>query len=181
MRSFLIQVWFQCLLKRPTHSQKKPALLRCGLCFTIRGFAALQRIKHQVQVTQPFNNCAKLMAWFRENVQFPSALNISYGNFYKYFRYNKVPRGWNSREKYKMRGSDGPKYDFSATLEQIIWRMKNIGLREVEKYFARLLLLNKSLATSFSALRWRYDSQYPTWGETCSAMCLLTDDGEWIR
>ena len=65
-----------------------------------------------------------------------------------------------------MRGSGDATYDFSVALEQVAGRTENVSPIEGEKYFLRLLLLNKPDVTSFSDLRWHDGIQYPTFRET---------------
>lgn len=56
-----------------------------------------------------------------------------------YFRWNKASRKWDPRAKYKMRGSDNEKYDFSEALEQFLRRIPSEG----DRYVLKLLLFKK--------------------------------------
>ena len=91
--------------------------------------------EHQKAKETGKDKLIKLMAWFHANEQFPSTRHISYADFPKYFRWDKVRRNWVPRAKYKMRGSGSAKYDFSVALDQVVGRMYNISPREGERYF----------------------------------------------
>ncbi len=121
------------------------------------------------------------MAWFLANEQFPNARRISCTHFPKYFLSHKGRRIWTPKAKYRKRGSGGANYEFSKVFEKFVGRMFNISPREGERYFLRILLLNKTGATSSAHIRTHEGVQYSTFREACCAMGLLSDDAEWIR
>ena len=105
----------------------------------------------------------KLTAYFKLNYECLESRAVLYPDIPSKFTWNQKDKKW----KLRQRGSS-------------VGRIPTVSLspHQSEKYYLRLLLHNKSGATSFEDLRTINDVVHPTFNTACRALGLLEDDTE---
>ena len=112
------------------------------------------------------NNATMLTACFDLNQRDEHARQFLYCNLPYHYVFQKKDKKWVARQ----RGA-----------EKVVSRMYNANIREGERYFLRVLLLNVPGALSFEDLKTFEGAVSQSFREACLARGLLEDDALWTR
>ncbi|UYV64563.1 hypothetical protein LAZ67_3001189, partial [Cordylochernes scorpioides] len=116
------------------------------------------------QLQNRLSRYSTLMGYFKMNRADPNAREYLYREIPEHYTWNCKERQWNTR---KLRGA------------KVIGRMYTVSVKEQERYYLRLLLLNVKAAQSFDDLKTVDEILYPRFREAALARGLFLDDSVW--
>jgi hypothetical protein len=116
----------------------------------------------------------KLQAYFDTNRRDADARRILYVDYPQFFTWNQHDKQWR-RRKLGVQSAEngGPRTDKIGRIPTI-----TLSPHQSELFYLRMLLFNRSGATSFEDLRTIEDAVCPTFQEACRLLGLLDDDTE---
>ena len=120
--------------------------------------------EEEAALTEGADQNTMLTAWFKLNSETEDSRHLLYTEIPEHYVFQKAKKSWIPRKK----GAN-----------RIIPRMYAVSVRDAERFFLRVLLLQVRGATSYESLRTVDGRVYDTNREACLARGLLEDDSEW--
>jgi hypothetical protein len=111
----------------------------------------------------------KLTAFFKLNAVNPEARNFSYADIPTYFTWDQKEKAWKKRRRMN---------------NQQVSRLQDAYIREGERFYLRILLLNVKGPTSYDSLKQNPHNAfltYPTFREAANVRGLTDADETWIQ
>ncbi len=99
------------------------------------------------------NKDKKLTAFFKAKRMYSGVENVGYRDFPEILVWDKENHVYVPRAKFKVVGSYPLQYDFTRPPASVVGRIYSVSPRDPEKYFLRILLLNRPVAESYKELR----------------------------
>jgi hypothetical protein len=106
----------------------------------------------------------KFTVWMEANKIYPSAKNLTYGDFPMKFVWHAQSKMWKERKS-------------KFSIGRLYYAHPSSG----ERYYLRMLLNIVKGCTSFKDIRTVDGVEYPTFKEACQVLGFLDDDNEWIQ
>ena len=131
--------------------------------------------KYTTKLTQFFENNQKeineplapaVLGKFRDGTLRPNAYDLLYIEYPQFYTWSK--------KKWHRRAADR---NLPPKISRIHW----VNYKEQERFFLRMLLLNRRGPTSYEHLKTVDNEECKTFREACSKLQLLDDDTEWIN